>query len=274
MENTRRRNRRKIQQQKRASGCCGAMALALALALCALILSISRGETPTGWTSSLEQNPYGPEDFDHIGGYLTCLSGSSRMGVDVSEYQGDIDWDKVREAGFEFAIVRIGFRGYTTGGIRVDDRAWANLEGARAAGLDVGVYFYAQAVSAEEAAEEARWCLDFLEGFELDLPVVYDWEYVSTSARTGGMDRATLTECTKTFCQIIEDAGYQPMVYFNPSVAETLLDLEELAQYPFWLAMYKDEMDYPYRVDIWQYTETGSVPGIEGDVDIDILFLY
>jgi GH25 family lysozyme M1 (1,4-beta-N-acetylmuramidase) len=194
--------------------------------------------------------------------------------VDVSEYQQDVDWDQVKAAGFDFAFIRIGYRGYSVGQIKPDDLAREHLASAKAAGLDVGVYFYAQAISPEEAAEEARWCLDFLGGEILDLPVVYDWEWVDRQARTGSMDRETLTECAKTFCQIIERSGHQAMIYFNTHVARDLLDLEELAEYPFWLAQYKDQMDFPHRIDLWQYTETGSVPGIQGDVDIDLMFIY
>ena len=138
----------------------------------------------------------------------------------------------------------------------------------------MGVYFYSQAISPEEAAEEARWCLDFLVGESLDLPVVYDWEWVGPEARTGGMDKASLTECAQIFCTAIEAAGFQPMIYFNSHVGRDLLDLEALSQYPFWLAQYKDQMNYPHQVDFWQYTETGTVPGIEGNVDIDLMFIY
>ena len=205
---------------------------------------------------------------------MTCTAGPTRRGIDVSAYQEDIDWEEVSAAGFDFAFIRIGYRGYTAGSIREDERARENLAGAKAAGLDVGVYFYAQAVCVEEAAEEAAWCLEFLAGEELDLPVVYDWEWVSESARTGGIGKSTLTECVKAFCTAIENAGYQPMVYFNNHVSRDLLNLEALAQYPFWLAQYKEQMDYPYQVDFWQYTEEGRVPGIAGNVDINLMFLY
>jgi len=205
---------------------------------------------------------------------VTCTAGETRLGIDVSEHQGQIDWQQVRAAGIDFAFIRIGYRGYSVGTIKPDDLARENLAGARAAGLQIGVYFYAQAVNTEEAAEEARWCLDFLAGESLDLPVVYDWEWVGPEARTGSMDRNTLTECVKTFCAAMENGGYQPMVYFNNHVSRDLLDLRELVRYPFWLAQYKDQLDYPHRVDFWQYTEEGTVRGIKGDVDIGLMLLY
>lgn len=226
------------------------------------------------WPSSLRKNPYSPTDFAVQNGFVTCTAGPTRQGIDVSAYQGKISWEEVRAAGFDFAFIRIGYRGYTVGSIQEDERARENLAGAKAAGLDVGVYFYAQAISPEEAAQEAQWCLDFLSGESLDLPLVYDWEWVSPQARTGGINKSTLTECVKTFCTVIENAGYQPMIYFNNHVSQDLMDLKELAQYPFWLAQYREAMDFPWQVDIWQYTEEGTVPGIEGNVDIDLMFLY
>lgn len=269
--------RRPAQSQKkqfRGTGCFGLISLVVLLSAAFLILQVLDGPVFSRWSTTLTENPYGPEDFTTVGGYVTCTAGPTRRGIDVSEYQGDIDWDRVRESGFDFAFIRIGYRGYSVGDIFPDDRARENLAGAKAAGFDVGVYFYAQAIDLEEAREEAQWCLDFLAGEGLELPVVYDWEYVSPSARTGGMDKKTLTQCVQTFCIAIENAGYQPMVYFNRHVSRDLLDLEALSQYPFWLAQYKDQMDYPWQVDFWQYTEAGTVPGIEGNVDIDLMFLY
>lgn len=227
---------------------------------------------PTGPESPLPLNPYGPEDFAYEGDYLSCMAGSAVLGVDVSAHQGEIDWEQVRDAGMEFAIIRIGYRGYTSGGLYADEYAQANLEGAQEAGLKVGVYFYSQAINATEAALEAAYCIQFLKDYELDLPVVYDWEYVNSEARTANMDEPTLMACTKTFCDAIRDAGYQPMVYFNPHLAENLLNLEELLEYPFWLAMYSDRMTWPYAVEMWQYTASGSVPGIPGDADINLWF--
>ena len=271
-DRSKRRDARRRKKEQQAKGCLGLVILMAILTLGAAVLWAS-GSSPS-WTDRLTENPYGPGDFSSLGGYVTCTAGPTRRGIDVSEYQGKIDWNAVKDGGFDFAFIRIGYRGYTNGQIFPDDLARENLAGARAAGIDVGVYFYSQAVSPEEAADEARWCLDFLDREKLDLPLVYDWEWVSSEARTGGMDRATLTECAKTFCQTIENGGYQPMLYFNSHISRDLLDLQALAQYPFWLAQYKEKLDYPYQVDFWQYTEEGTVPGIKGKVDIDLMFLY
>lgn len=273
-QQTTRRRARRQKWQKQAVPTFVLLVIAVCLASFYTIYSVLAGPGPVRWTSSLRENPYTPADFALQNGSVICTAGPTRRGLDVSAYQEDVDWDQVRDAGYDFVFIRIGYRGYTVGRILEDERARENLAGAKAAGLDVGVYFYAQAITTEEAAEEAAWCLDFLDGENLTLPVVYDWEWVSSDARTGGMDKATLTECVKTFCEAIETGGYQPMIYFNTHVSRDLLDLEQLAVYPFWLAQYRDAMDFPYQVDVWQYTEEGTVPGIEGDVDIDLMFIY
>ena len=221
-----------------------------------------------------EANPYGPLDFQYDGKYLSCLAGESVTGIDVSAHQQTVDWEKVAAAGVKFAMIRVGYRGYETGNLVEDPYAQDNYAGAKKAGLQVGAYLFSQAISVEEALEEADFLLEKTENWELDLPVVYDWEYISKEARTGSADARLVTDCTKAFCDRVAAAGRQPMVYFNRHQAQDLLFLEELTQYPFWLAMYTDRMTYPYKVDMWQYTCEGSVPGIDGNVDINVKFVY
>ncbi len=216
-------------------------------------------------------NPYAPEDFQEVDGYMTCVTGAYSLGVDVSEYRGNINWEKVKNAGMEFAIIRVGGRGWGTGKLYPDGKAEEYYQGAKKAGLQVGVYFFSQAVSAEEALEEAQYTLSLIEGWDLELPVVFDWEYVSGEARTANVNARTLTDCSLAFCKAIEEAGREAMIYFNPSQGRDLLYLEELTDYPFWLAMYDAPMNYPYEVEFWQYTKNGSVPGIYGGTDINIL---
>ena len=220
----------------------------------------------------LAENPYGPEDFIYKEDYLTCTAGESRLGVDVSSHQGVIDWQAVADSGVEFAMIRIGFRGYLEGEINADTMARANIEGAKAAGLDVGVYFFSQALTREEAAREAAWCVTFLENTELEMPLVFDWEHVeSAEARTAGFaDGPLLTACAQSFCDVVSAAGYEPMVYFNVYQARDLYDLTALQDYGFWIAQYVDGLDFPYAVDLWQYTDSGEVEGIQGRVDLDL----
>ena len=220
----------------------------------------------------LPTNPYGPEDFRvEENGYITCLTGEARQGIDVSEWQGDIDWQQVKDGGIEFAIIRLGYRRSETGELSTDEKALANLQGAAEAGIPTGAYFFSQAVTTQEALEEAEYALSLLEGYTLTYPLIYDWEYLGEDARTADVDARTLTDCIKTFCGRVEEAGFQNMIYFNPHFHENeVLYLEELTDYHFWLAMYDTQMDYPYQIDMWQYSCTGSVPGITGDVDLNL----
>jgi GH25 family lysozyme M1 (1,4-beta-N-acetylmuramidase) len=223
-----------------------------------------------------EENPFGDLDFQYEGRYLKLRGGRSLTGIDVSHWQNDIDWEQVRDSGVDFAMIRLGYRGYEQGGLSLDSYAIANLDGAIAAGLQVGVYFFSQALTPEEAEEEAYFVVEELEDYKefITMPVVFDWEHVSSAnARTANMrDPDILTDCTLAFLQTIEAAGYTPMVYFNRTQSWKYLNLEELTDYDFWLAAYTQRMDFPYKIKMWQYTCKGSVPGVTGDCDINIYF--
>ena len=220
----------------------------------------------------IPSSPYYPEDFVLVGDYLQCTKGNTVVGIDVSSYQGQIDWKLVAASGVEFVFVRLGYRGYESGTLHEDAYARVNLAAARIAGLRVGAYFFSQAVSVEEAREEAAYALEILDGFRLDLPLGFDWEYVSEDARTGDVDPRVLTDATIAFCEKVKAAGYGAMVYFNTSQAQLRLELEELGAYPWWLAKYNMASEFICQVDLWQYTDQGSVPGIQGNVDIDLMF--
>ena len=220
---------------------------------------------------NLPENPYSEEDFDYVDRYLTCTAGPCMLGVDVSSWQYDIPWPLVKASGIDFAIIRLAWRGSTEGGIDEDSYARINYQGAKDAGLKVGGYFFSQAITPEEAEEEARFILEMAEEMEFDMPIIYDWE--QSGGRTANMDPRTLTDCAKAFCQTIEEGGLEAMVYFNVQYACYEMYLEELTDYQFWLAMYNSRMDFPYRIDMWQHTDHGSVPGIEGAVDLNIYFL-
>lgn len=221
------------------------------------------------------ENVFTPMDFAYDGDYLTCLTDESLLGIDVSRYQGQIDWQQVKAAGVEFVMIRLGFRGYgTAGNLNEDPFAQENYQGAKEAGLKVGGYFFSQAISVEEAVEEARYAMQIASGWEMEMPLVYDWECLADDYRTVGVDARMLTDYTKAFCDTVEAAGYDSMIYFNPDQSRKQMYLEELADYGFWLAMYTDQMDYPYKVDMWQYTNEGVVPGINGSVDINLFFPY
>ena len=218
-------------------------------------------------------NPYDRNDFQYIDNYLKLQYGDSITAIDVSAYQEDIDWQKVADSGVEMAMIRAAFRGWGEKGvIKVDEYVHKNLQGADEVGLTVGVYFFSQATSIEEVDEEIDILLDIIKDHNITGYVVFDWEYVSEEARTADMDARTLTDCSLHFCKRIEEAGYEPMVYFNAYQGINLLELEELKAYDFWLARYTDRMNFPYRVRMWQYTDSGKVPGIKGKVDINVFF--
>jgi len=221
-------------------------------------------------------NPYGPVDFDlnEETGEITLSNGKYMKGIDVSSWQGKVDWKKVKDAGVEFVIIRVGGRGTASGEMYDDEKCQEYYKGAKKAGLKIGAYVFAQSLTVEEAVEEAEFVLDKVKKWDIDMPLVYDWEYVDEDARTAGMDSETLTAMATAFCETIEDAGYQPMIYFGRSQSTDMLKLEELVDYPFWLAMYSTIMDYPYKVQMWQYTDQGKLPGISGNVDLNIWFTY
>ncbi len=199
-------------------------------------------------------------------------------GIDVSEYQEEIDWAAVAESGVEFAFIRVGVRGWGYAGTLMrDSDYWKNLQGARANGIAVGAYMFSQAVNEDEAIEEARHVMALLDGYELDLPLVLDFEYASVPGGLGGrLYNADLTpeEATavcNAFCAEVERCGYESMVYANRNMLENDLLAEKLGR--VWLAHYTDETSYAGDYDYWQCTSSGAVSGISGPVDLDFGFV-
>lgn len=194
------------------------------------------------------------------------------VGIDVSSWQRNIDWEAVAADGVDFAIIRVGYRGYTQGIVYEDAYFERNIQGALDAGLDVGVYFYSQAITEEEAIEEAEFVLERIEGYDITFPVVFDWELPDDEeARTNGLDNDILTLCALRFCETIEAAGYEPAVYFYTWLGYFQYDLSQFAQYGFWYAG-----TYPtfyYHFQMWQYSSTSVVAGISTGVDMNIGFV-
>lgn len=202
---------------------------------------------------------------------------TSRLGIDVSYYQGSIDWNQVKAAGYEFVIIRAGYRGYGKAGNICGDRRFGEyVKGARDAGLDVGIYFFSQAVNEEEAVEEAEFCLRQLEAVgltpdQMGMPVVYDPESIlGAEARTDNVTGAQFTANSVAFCERIREAGYEPMIYANMKWEAFLLDLSQLSDYPLWYADYEEQPQTPYDFSMWQYSNTASVPGVSGECDVDV----
>ena len=216
-------------------------------------------------------------------GYLCYRNEPYEIGIDVSEYQENINWAEVKADGVDFAFLRVGFRGYGSSGVICQDTSFLpHVHSALRNGIKVGVYFFSQATSAAEGAAEARVVLQMIHGYDITYPVVFDWErYTNSNSRTRNTSGEEVTAAALAFCEVIEKAGYQPMIYANPSmIDEETLEIEKIAKYPFWLAHYTGKASstgyvptsFRYHYDIWQYTESGSVAGINGNVDLNISF--
>lgn len=198
----------------------------------------------------------------------------SFLGVDVSKYQDDVDFETLKSAGVDYVMIRVGARGYSTGQITQDDNFIDNIERAKAAGLDVGVYFYSQAVSEEEAVEEANFVLGSIAGYEIDYPVAFLMEKISNDkARIDGLSKNDKTMVARAFLNTIKDAGYMPMVYGTKEWLIKEVELSKLTEYDIWLSQNGDLPDYPYRFSMWQYTSTAEISGIEGYANLNINFI-
>ncbi len=197
----------------------------------------------------------------------------TRKGIDVSKYQGEIDWEAVKNDGIDYAIIRVGIRGYSEGGILEDEFFRQNIEGAIANGIPVGVYFFTQAVNEAEALEEADFVIGMLQGYELTYPVYLDIEDVKKeSCRTNGLTVEERTNNAKVFLERIREAGYEPALYGNMKSFLLMVDLASLEQYDKWFAGYTLPIYYPYEYKMLQYSEKGKVAGIPAAVDINICF--
>lgn len=273
-------------------------ALLLAAAICLLPLSGCGGESEPSATpdphegmvyinigdyydwiypaEGLELSNFTEEDFTLRDDGIVEYNGEeyeTRLGIDVSFYQGEIDWQAVADAGVEFAMIRCGYRGYGAEGNMAEDTMFRqNMEGALAAGLDVGVYFFSQSLGAIEAAEEALYVLDLIEGYDITMPVAFDWEPVAEAERYEEVDSDAMTSSALVFCEMIKDAGYTPCVYFYRYIAYHDYDLSRLADFPFWIGAPGSAPDFYYEAAIWQFSFTSRIDGIDADVDMNLQF--
>ncbi|MCR5278122.1 MAG: glycoside hydrolase family 25 protein [Lachnospiraceae bacterium] len=214
---------------------------------------------------------------------------TSHVGIDVSTFQKQVDWQKVKDAGVEFAIIRCAFRGYgSEGRLVVDNMFESHMKGAQSVGLNIGVYFYTQATTVAEAKEEADMALELIKPYNINGPIVIDVEETTADTpRTYFLSPEERTDCVAAFCERVKEAGYKPMIYANIKFFILKLDIARLDDYPKWYASYNDLYDaskiesiwafndplyFPYEFDMWQYSDTGRIDGIKGNVDLNILF--
>ena len=201
------------------------------------------------------------------------VSGNSSLGIDVSKWQGEIDWEKVKNAGIDFAIIRCGYRGSVTGSLVEDPYFEQNIKGAIAAGIKVGVYFFTQAVNEVEAVEEASMVISLIRDYELDYPVFIDTEGAGGNGRADGLDTEQRTLVCQAFCTTITNAGYESGVYASRNWYNRRLTTSQLERNVIWLAEYRRAPLYEGYYQMWQYTSNGSVDGIKGNVDMNISYM-
>lgn len=194
---------------------------------------------------------------------------STKIGIDVSKWQQEINWQEVKDAGIEFVIIRMGYQTDYDGDYVIDPCFVANIEGAKSVGLPVGIYFYSYAKNVNQAREQAMWVKDNLKGYEIDLPVAFDWESWNSFNSTG-MSLYTINKVANTFLEVLEENGYKGMLYSSKIYLEKIW---YPTQYETWLAQYNNKATYEGEYSIWQMSSVGRVNGIKGDVDIDIMYL-
>lgn len=193
------------------------------------------------------------------------------LGIDVSTWQGDIDWKKVKRSGINFAMIRCGFRGMDSGKITMDSYFFKNIKGAIANNINVGVYFFSMAKNKNEAIEEAKWVVDLIKDYDISYPVAIDTE-IFNKYRLKGIDYSTLTNNAIAFSDYVKSKGYTPMIYSYARAFNQYFDTAKFNNYRIWLAQYNDEATYKGRYYMWQYTSDGSVPGIKGRVDMNVSY--
>lgn len=193
------------------------------------------------------------------------------LGVDVSTWQGDINWKKVKESGIKFAMIRVGYRGTVSGSINKDKYFEKNIKGAIANNINVGVYFFSAAKNSNEALEEAKWIVEQIKDYDISYPVAIDIE-IFNEARLRGVKSSVMTENALVFCNYIKSKGYTPMIYSYLNAFNTIFDTAKFDNERIWLAQYFDKVTYKGKYHMWQYTSQGRVPGINGDVDMNVSY--
>lgn len=216
-----------------------------------------------------EEDADGTENME-----LQFDNGSAKLGIDVSKWNQEINWEAVKDAGVEFAIIRCGYRGATTGALVIDPRYKENIEGAISAGIPVGVYFFTQAVDEIEAVEEASMVIRLIEDYDVDYPVFLDSESAGGKGRADGLDSEERTRAHRAFLQTMESAGYETGVYASRNWLRDRIDMTKLSDYKIWLAEYADVPTYDdYYYHMWQYTSKGTVDGISTNVDLNLCYM-
>lgn len=234
------------------------------------------GEIEIKAVEGFKKNTYITENFklDDAGKMTYYIDDqlASCFGVDLSEYQGVVDFEKLKNEGVDFVILRIGGRGYGSAGkMYTDTNYYSYYKAAKDAGLKVGGYFFSQATNAQEGKEEAEYVLDYVHGMDFDFPIAFDWELIEgDTARTDNVSSTDLTDAAIAFCETIKAEGFEPIVYTNTHLMYYKYELERLKDYDFWIADYENSPSMYYNFTMWQYNIEGKLDGIDGNVDMNI----
>ena len=204
---------------------------------------------------------------------LMTTAENAKVGIDVSKYQGEIDWKKVADAGVKFAIIRCGYRGYSTGSLVIDPYFEKNLKGASSNGIDVGVYFFSQAINEVEAVEEASMVLSQIKRQFVPYPIFIDSEASGGDGRADKLEIDKRTAICRAFCETIESEGYNAGVYASKNWFNNRLNASELEKYVIWLAEYREAPTYEGVYNMWQHSSKGQIDGITGNVDLDLSYI-
>ena len=241
---------------------------------------ITRADGTEEWVElneNLAKNNYSKSRFVYknpIMSYYLNGKEASWCGVDISSKQEGVDFKKLKKAGCDFVMIKVGGRGYSSGEIVLDEKLKDYMTGAKNAGLDIGVYFFSQAITEDEVEEEVETLLEAIKDYSVKYPVVIQMQEIEGDiARVDSLDMDSRTELTKLFLSEVEDAGYKPMLYGNKEWLVTKIDLEALAEYDVWLSQEADTPDYPYEFNMWQYEKTGKISGISEETGLNICFV-
>lgn len=243
------------------------------------MVEVMNGAGGTMWVplhDELQTADFLPEDFSSQGNYINFNSTryNTKRGIDVSQHQGEIDWSAVKDDGIEFAYIRAGYRGYSEGGLNEDPFYRKNIEGALANGIEVGIYFFSQAINTAEAVEEAQYVMNLVHEYRVTLPIYFDWEGVANvgETRTDCVAADQITDFAVAFCNEIETHGKSAGVYFYRSQGYYEYDLTRLSNFEYWSAAPGEYPDFYYSHNMWQYSFDGKVKGIEASTDLNLRF--
>ena len=225
----------------------------------------------------LSLNSYNKDNFRIDNGFMAYFDDEgnkiSHLGCDLSYHNKYVNWDELAASGCEFVMLRCGYRGYSAGGLAKDEKFDQYAQEAQRVGIKLGVYFFTQALDVEEAEDEAEYVLNLIEDYDISYPVAFDTEYIDDEeARTNTTEITDelRSDICRAFCEKIKEHGYYPMIYASENWMRRYMELESLREYDFWAPQYLEENDFLFDFTIWQYTDQGSIPGVKGDVDLDI----